>query len=111
MARKGPLRAARRIAPRIPLRSFPHPNLQLTSSPFPSSPTVKSCIDHRLEKYAEQPSADFLCDIYHHNQLSKKELYASVTELQLAAIETVRVAPAFVHLSVGCEVFSMMHLT
>uniref|UniRef100_A0A4X1UJX4 Cytochrome P450 family 24 subfamily A member 1 n=2 Tax=Sus scrofa TaxID=9823 RepID=A0A4X1UJX4_PIG len=50
--------------------------------------SVKSCIDHRLEKYAEQPSADFLCDIYHHNQLSKKELYASVTELQLAAIET-----------------------
>ncbi|EPY80014.1 cytochrome P450, family 24, subfamily A, polypeptide 1-like isoform 2 [Camelus ferus] len=50
--------------------------------------SVKSCIDNRLEKYAEQPSMDFLCDIYHHNQLSKKELYAAVTELQLAAVET-----------------------
>ncbi|XP_077729745.1 1,25-dihydroxyvitamin D(3) 24-hydroxylase, mitochondrial [Canis aureus] len=50
--------------------------------------SVKSCIDNRLEKYSEQPSTDFLCDIYHHNQLSKKELYAAVTELQLAAVET-----------------------
>ncbi|KAF3817414.1 hypothetical protein GH733_012705 [Mirounga leonina] len=50
--------------------------------------SVKSCIDNRLEKHSEQPSMDFLCDIYHHNQLSKKELYAAVTELQLAAVET-----------------------
>uniref|UniRef100_E1BKM8 Cytochrome P450 family 24 subfamily A member 1 n=1 Tax=Bos taurus TaxID=9913 RepID=E1BKM8_BOVIN len=50
--------------------------------------SVKSCVDNRLEKYSEQPSMDFLCDIYHHNQLSKKELYAAVTELQLAAVET-----------------------
>ncbi|EPQ05180.1 1,25-dihydroxyvitamin D(3) 24-hydroxylase, mitochondrial [Myotis brandtii] len=50
--------------------------------------SVKSCIDRRLEKHVEQPSADFLCDIYHRNQLSKKELYAAVTELQLAAVET-----------------------
>ena len=39
---------------------------------------------------------DFICDIYHHNQLSKKELYAAVTELQLAAVETVRVGPVLV---------------
>ncbi|XP_011833517.1 PREDICTED: 1,25-dihydroxyvitamin D(3) 24-hydroxylase, mitochondrial isoform X2 [Mandrillus leucophaeus] len=50
--------------------------------------SVKSCVDNRLEKYSQQPSADFLCDIYHQNRLSKKELYAAVTELQLAAVET-----------------------
>ncbi|XP_058894945.1 1,25-dihydroxyvitamin D(3) 24-hydroxylase, mitochondrial [Kogia breviceps] len=50
--------------------------------------SVKSCVDNRLEKYSEQPSMDFISDIYHHNQLSKKELYAAVTELQLAAVET-----------------------
>nr|XP_002720927.3 1,25-dihydroxyvitamin D(3) 24-hydroxylase, mitochondrial [Oryctolagus cuniculus] len=50
--------------------------------------SVKSCVDNRLEKYSQQPSADFLCDIYHRSQLSKKELYAAVTELQLAAVET-----------------------
>nr|XP_037838559.1 1,25-dihydroxyvitamin D(3) 24-hydroxylase, mitochondrial isoform X2 [Chlorocebus sabaeus] len=49
---------------------------------------IKSCVDNRLEKYSQQPSADFLCDIYHQNRLSKKELYAAVTELQLAAVET-----------------------
>ncbi|XP_069352260.1 1,25-dihydroxyvitamin D(3) 24-hydroxylase, mitochondrial isoform X2 [Eulemur rufifrons] len=50
--------------------------------------SVKSCVNNRLEKYAQQPSADFLCDIYHRNQLSKKELYAAVMELQLGAVET-----------------------
>ncbi|XP_004370283.1 1,25-dihydroxyvitamin D(3) 24-hydroxylase, mitochondrial isoform X2 [Trichechus manatus latirostris] len=50
--------------------------------------SVKSSINSRLEKYSQTPSADFLCDIYHHNRLSKKELYAAVTELQLAAVET-----------------------
>ncbi|XP_025787945.1 1,25-dihydroxyvitamin D(3) 24-hydroxylase, mitochondrial [Puma concolor] len=50
--------------------------------------SVKSCIDSRLEHYSEQPGKDFLCDIYLHNQLSRKELYAAVTELQLAAVET-----------------------
>ncbi|XP_055452258.1 1,25-dihydroxyvitamin D(3) 24-hydroxylase, mitochondrial isoform X2 [Psammomys obesus] len=50
--------------------------------------SVKPCINNRLEKYSQQPSEDFLCDIYQHNRLSKKELYAAVTELQLAAVET-----------------------
>ncbi|XP_050999833.1 LOW QUALITY PROTEIN: 1,25-dihydroxyvitamin D(3) 24-hydroxylase, mitochondrial [Acomys russatus] len=50
--------------------------------------SVKPCIDNRLEKYSQQPGADFLCDIYQNNHLSKKELYAAVTELQLAAVET-----------------------
>lgn len=40
---------------------------------------------------------DLVCDIYHHNQLSKKELYAAVTELQLAAVETVRVGLVWVY--------------
>ncbi|KAM5246231.1 1,25-dihydroxyvitamin D(3) 24-hydroxylase, mitochondrial [Ctenodactylus gundi] len=50
--------------------------------------SVKSCVNSRLEKYSEQPGPDFLYDIYHHSQLSKKELYASLTELQLAAVES-----------------------
>ncbi|XP_049725045.1 1,25-dihydroxyvitamin D(3) 24-hydroxylase, mitochondrial isoform X2 [Elephas maximus indicus] len=50
--------------------------------------SVKSSINSRLEKYSETRNADFLCDIYHHNRLSKKELYAAITELQLAAVET-----------------------
>ncbi|XP_028926089.1 1,25-dihydroxyvitamin D(3) 24-hydroxylase, mitochondrial [Ornithorhynchus anatinus] len=50
--------------------------------------SVKSSINNRLERYSEKPSEDFLCDIYHHNSLSKKELYATVTELQIAAVET-----------------------
>ncbi|XP_036101589.1 1,25-dihydroxyvitamin D(3) 24-hydroxylase, mitochondrial isoform X2 [Molossus molossus] len=50
--------------------------------------SVKSCVDGRLARPAEEPGADFLCDVYHHGQLSKKDLYAAVTELQLAAVET-----------------------
>ncbi|XP_049637295.1 1,25-dihydroxyvitamin D(3) 24-hydroxylase, mitochondrial isoform X1 [Suncus etruscus] len=50
--------------------------------------TVKSCIDSRLEKCLEQPTTDFLWDIYHHQSISKKDLYAVVTELQLGAVET-----------------------
>ncbi|XP_031228736.1 1,25-dihydroxyvitamin D(3) 24-hydroxylase, mitochondrial [Mastomys coucha] len=50
--------------------------------------SVKPCIDNRLERYSQQPGEDFLCDIYQQDHLSKKELYAAVTELQLAAVET-----------------------
>ncbi|XP_045689352.1 1,25-dihydroxyvitamin D(3) 24-hydroxylase, mitochondrial isoform X2 [Phyllostomus hastatus] len=50
--------------------------------------SVKSCVDQQLGKHSEQPGRDFLCDVYHRNRLSKKELYATVTELQLAAVET-----------------------
>ncbi|EDL96333.1 cytochrome P450, subfamily 24 [Rattus norvegicus] len=50
--------------------------------------SVKPCIDNRLQRYSQQPGADFLCDIYQQDHLSKKELYAAVTELQLAAVET-----------------------
>ncbi|XP_006839232.1 PREDICTED: 1,25-dihydroxyvitamin D(3) 24-hydroxylase, mitochondrial-like isoform X2 [Chrysochloris asiatica] len=50
--------------------------------------SVKSSVNSQLEKYSQTPSADLLCDIFHRNRLSKKELYAAVTELQLAAVET-----------------------
>ncbi|XP_055963432.1 1,25-dihydroxyvitamin D(3) 24-hydroxylase, mitochondrial [Sorex fumeus] len=50
--------------------------------------TVKACIDSRLERCSEQPHTDFLWDIYRHGSISKKELYAVVTELQLGAVET-----------------------
>ena len=97
IACKGPLEVAGRIGSWVLLCSFPHPDFQLISSCLSSPPIVKSCVDNRLEKYSEQPSMDFLCDIYHHNQLSKKELYAAVTELQLAAVETVRVGLVWVY--------------
>lgn len=97
IACKGPLEVAGRIGSWVLLCSFPHPDFQLIASCLSSPPIVKSCVDNRLEKYSEQPSMDFLCDIYHHNQLSKKELYAAVTELQLAAVETVRVGLVWVY--------------
>ncbi|XP_054996378.1 1,25-dihydroxyvitamin D(3) 24-hydroxylase, mitochondrial isoform X2 [Sorex araneus] len=50
--------------------------------------TVKACIDSRLERCSEQPCTDFLWDIYGHRAISRKELYAVVTELQLGAVET-----------------------
>ncbi|CAM4642887.1 1,25-dihydroxyvitamin D(3) 24-hydroxylase, mitochondrial [Caretta caretta] len=50
--------------------------------------TAKCSIDSRLEKYSDNPSEDFLCDIYFGSQLSKKELYAAITEFQIAGVET-----------------------
>ncbi|XP_032073203.1 1,25-dihydroxyvitamin D(3) 24-hydroxylase, mitochondrial [Thamnophis elegans] len=50
--------------------------------------TVKCSIDSRLKKYSANPSEDFLCDIYFGSQLSKKELYAAISELQIAGVET-----------------------
>ncbi|KAH0619168.1 hypothetical protein JD844_018909 [Phrynosoma platyrhinos] len=50
--------------------------------------TVKCSIDSRLKKHSANPSEDFLCDIYFGSQLSKKELYAAITELQIAGVET-----------------------
>ncbi|KAM6147519.1 1,25-dihydroxyvitamin D(3) 24-hydroxylase, mitochondrial [Erethizon dorsatum] len=50
--------------------------------------SVKSCINSRLEKHSQLPGTDFLGDIYDHNQLSRKELYAAITEIQLGGIET-----------------------
>uniref|UniRef100_A0A8C6ZMP0 1,25-dihydroxyvitamin D(3) 24-hydroxylase, mitochondrial n=1 Tax=Nothoprocta perdicaria TaxID=30464 RepID=A0A8C6ZMP0_NOTPE len=50
--------------------------------------TAKYSIDSRLEKHSANPHEDFLCDIYSGGQLSKKELYAAIAELQIAGVET-----------------------
>ncbi|XP_077191763.1 1,25-dihydroxyvitamin D(3) 24-hydroxylase, mitochondrial [Paroedura picta] len=50
--------------------------------------TAKRSINSRLQKYSGNPSEDFLCDIYFGSQLSKKELYAAITEFQIAGVET-----------------------
>ncbi|XP_071616004.1 1,25-dihydroxyvitamin D(3) 24-hydroxylase, mitochondrial isoform X2 [Heliangelus exortis] len=50
--------------------------------------TAKHSIDCRLEKHSANPQEDFLCDIYSGGQLSKKELYAAIAELQIAGVET-----------------------
>ena len=56
--------------------------------PTPPS-SAKHSIDCRLEKHSANPQEDFLCDIYSGGQLSKKELYAAIAELQIAGVETV----------------------
>ncbi|NXU74103.1 CP24A protein, partial [Oreotrochilus melanogaster] len=50
--------------------------------------SAKHSIDCRLEKHSANPREDFLCDIYSGGQLSKKELYAAIAELQIAGVET-----------------------
>ncbi|XP_038870975.1 1,25-dihydroxyvitamin D(3) 24-hydroxylase, mitochondrial-like [Salvelinus namaycush] len=52
--------------------------------------TAKVYIDKKIKRHAGAtgPSDDFLCDIYRHSQLSKKELYAAITELQIGGVET-----------------------
>ncbi|XP_075383810.1 1,25-dihydroxyvitamin D(3) 24-hydroxylase, mitochondrial [Tenrec ecaudatus] len=50
--------------------------------------SVKSCMDRQLDTPSGTPHAAFLAEVYQHSRLSKKELYAAVTELQLAAVET-----------------------
>nr|XP_055070031.1 1,25-dihydroxyvitamin D(3) 24-hydroxylase, mitochondrial [Misgurnus anguillicaudatus]XP_055070032.1 1,25-dihydroxyvitamin D(3) 24-hydroxylase, mitochondrial [Misgurnus anguillicaudatus] len=50
--------------------------------------TAKLYIDKKLEKHSNGEAKDFLCDIYHQNHLTKKELYAATTELQVGGVET-----------------------
>ncbi|XP_058706591.1 1,25-dihydroxyvitamin D(3) 24-hydroxylase, mitochondrial [Poecile atricapillus] len=50
--------------------------------------TAKHSIDCRLQKHSANPQEDFLCDIYSGGQLSRKELYAAIAELQIAGVET-----------------------
>ncbi|KAG9353362.1 hypothetical protein JZ751_017939 [Albula glossodonta] len=50
--------------------------------------TAKLYIDKRLKRHLAKPSEDFLCDIFHHSDISKKELYAATTELQIGGVET-----------------------
>ncbi|NXQ25619.1 CP24A protein, partial [Alaudala cheleensis] len=49
---------------------------------------AKHSIDCRLQKHSAKPQEDFLCDIYSGGQLSRKELYAAIAELQIAGVET-----------------------
>ncbi|XP_023652422.2 1,25-dihydroxyvitamin D(3) 24-hydroxylase, mitochondrial [Paramormyrops kingsleyae] len=50
--------------------------------------TAKVYIDKKLKRHQKDSSDDFLCEIYHHSRLSKKELYAATTELQIGGVET-----------------------
>ncbi|MBN3319550.1 CP24A protein, partial [Atractosteus spatula] len=50
--------------------------------------TAKMYIDKRLNRHSGQPADDFLCDIYQRSHLTKKELYAATTELQIGGVET-----------------------
>lgn len=50
--------------------------------------TAKRYIDRKLNKEGSEQDDDFLCDIYHHNHLTKKEMYAATTELQVGGVET-----------------------
>ncbi|KAG2461404.1 CP24A protein, partial [Polypterus senegalus] len=49
---------------------------------------TKLYIDKRLSTHSEKPEEDFLCDIFKHSDLSRKELYATTTELQIGGVET-----------------------
>ncbi|XP_030068698.1 1,25-dihydroxyvitamin D(3) 24-hydroxylase, mitochondrial isoform X2 [Microcaecilia unicolor] len=50
--------------------------------------TAKCHIDRRLMKHPDEATEDFLCNIYADSQLSKKEIYAAITEIQIGAVET-----------------------
>lgn len=50
--------------------------------------TAKLYIDKKLNRQSDGKAGDFLCDIYHQNHLTKKELYAATTELQVGGVET-----------------------
>ncbi|XP_062976573.1 1,25-dihydroxyvitamin D(3) 24-hydroxylase, mitochondrial [Elgaria multicarinata webbii] len=65
--------------------------------------TVKRSIDSRLKKHSANPKEDFLCDIYFGSQLSKKELYAAITELQIAGVETTANSLLWALYNVSCN--------
>ncbi|XP_034288923.1 1,25-dihydroxyvitamin D(3) 24-hydroxylase, mitochondrial isoform X1 [Pantherophis guttatus] len=65
--------------------------------------TVKCSIDSRLKKHSANPSEDFLCDIYFGSQLSKKELYAAITELQIAGVETTANSLLWALYNISCK--------
>ncbi|NWV49888.1 CP24A protein, partial [Daphoenositta chrysoptera] len=50
--------------------------------------SAKQSIDGRLQKCPASPQGDLLGDIFWGGHLSRKELYAAVAELQIAAVET-----------------------
>nr|QFF91475.1 1,25-dihydroxyvitamin D(3) 24-hydroxylase isoform 2 [Potamotrygon motoro] len=50
--------------------------------------TAKCYIDGRLNSDSSCPANDFLSDIYSDSKLSRKELYATIAELQIGGVET-----------------------
>lgn len=53
--------------------------------------SAKVYIDKRLKRNAVRDPDDLIGDILHHSCLSKKELYAAITELQIGGVETVSI--------------------
>lgn len=51
--------------------------------------SAKVYIDKKLKQNAIRAPDDLIGDILHHSSLSKKELYAAITELQIGGVETV----------------------
>lgn len=51
--------------------------------------SAKVYIDKKLKRNATRAPDDLIGDILHHSCLSKKELYAAITELQIGGVETV----------------------
>lgn len=58
-----------------------------------SLPAAKCHIDRRLMKLSSKDSEDLLCTIYKDSKLSKKEMYATITDMLVGAVETVRAGP------------------
>ncbi|XP_053492918.1 1,25-dihydroxyvitamin D(3) 24-hydroxylase, mitochondrial [Ictalurus furcatus] len=50
--------------------------------------TAKIYIDKKLKRHSSGETDGFLSDIYHNCPLTKKELYAAITELQIGGVET-----------------------
>lgn len=50
--------------------------------------TAKVYIDKKMKTNADRAPDDLIGDILHHSCLSKKELYAAITELQIGGVET-----------------------
>lgn len=51
--------------------------------------SAKIYIDKKLKRHSSGETDGFLSDIYHNCPLTKKELYAAITELQIGGVETV----------------------
>jgi len=50
--------------------------------------TAKVYIDKKMKRNSDRAPDDLIGDILHHSCLSKKELYAAITELQIGGVET-----------------------
>lgn len=55
----------------------------------PCVPLAKVYIDKKLKRNSAIAPDDLIGDILHQSRLSKKELYAAITELQIGGVETV----------------------